>query len=88
MATLPYEVYRLLEEETGKEKADIARLEAEIEKVRAEFRETRAEVKELEAKVFSELRVLKVWLIVLTFMVAFFNRDALGILLEVVKVLR
>ncbi len=147
MAVLPYEVYKVIEEEVGKEKAekigkaieeslnaiekkaleqkpilkaeikeeltkelatkaDIAEVRAEIEKVRAdigaevekvrvevekvkaEVEKVRAEVKVLEVKFTAELRLIKLWLIILTVLVAVFNRDALGLILEIVKLLK
>ncbi len=140
MAILPYEVYKVIEEEVGKEKAekigkaieealnaiekkaleqkpilkaeikeeltkelatkaDIAEVRAEIEKVRAdigaevekvkaEVEKVRAEVKVLEVKFTAELRLIKLWLIILTVLVAVFNRDALGLILEIVKLLK
>ncbi len=62
-------------------KADIAETKAEIEKVRAE-------VKVLEVKFTAELRLVKVWLIILTVLVVVFNRDALGLILEIVKLIK
>ncbi len=133
MAILPYEVYKVIEEEVGKEKAekigkaieealnaiekkaleqkpilkaeikeeltkelatkaDIAEVRAEIEKVRAdigaEVEKVRAEVKVLEAKFTAELRLIKLWLIILTVLVAVFNRDALGLILEIIRLLK
>jgi len=133
MAVLPYEVYKVIEEEVGKEKAekigkaieealntiekkaleqkpilkaevkeeltkelatkaDIAEVRAEIEKVRAdigaEVEKVRAEVKVLEVKFTAELRLIKLWLIILTVLVAVFNRDALGLILEIVKLIK
>jgi len=130
---LPYEVYKVIEEEVGKEKAekigkaieealntiekkaleqkpilkaevkeeltkelatkaDIAEVRAEIEKVRAdigaEVEKVRAEVKVLEVKFTAELRLIKLWLIILTVLVAVFNRDALGLILEIVKLIK
>ncbi len=140
MAILPYEVYKVIEEEVGKEKAekigkaieealnaiekkaleqkpilkaeikeeltkelatkaDIAEVRAEIEKVRAdigaevekvkaEVEKVRAEVKVLEVKFTAELRLIKLWLIILTVLVAVFNRDALGLILEIIRLLK
>ncbi|QID33981.1 hypothetical protein [Pampinifervens florentissimum] len=129
MAILPYEVYKVIEEEVGKEKAerigkaieealnaiekraleqkpilkaeikeeltkelatkaDIAETKAEIEKVRAEVEKVRAEVKVLEVKFTAELRLIKLWLIILTVLVAVFNRDALGLILEIIRLLK
>ncbi len=133
MAVLPYEVYKVIEEEVGKEKAekigkaieeslnaiekkaleqkpilkaeikeeltkelatkaDIAEVRAEIEKVRAdlsaEVEKVRAEVKVLEVKFTAELRLIKLWLIILTVLVAVFNRDALGLILEIIRLLK
>ncbi len=140
MVILPYEVYKVIEEEVGKEraekigkaieealnaiekkaleqkpilkaeikeeltkelatKADIAEVRAEIEKVRAdigaevekvkaEVEKVRAEVKVLEVKFTAELRLIKLWLIILTVLVAVFNRDALGLILEIVKLIK
>ncbi len=122
MAVLPYEVYKVIEEEVGKEraekigkaieealntiekkaleqkpilkaeikeeltkelatKADIAETKAEIEKVRAE-------VKVLEVRFTAELRLIKLWLIILTVLVVVFNRDALGLILEIIRLLK
>ncbi len=133
MAVLPYEIYKVIEEEVGKEraekigkaieealnaigkkaleqkpilkaeikeeltkelatKADIAEVRAEIEKVRAdlsaEVEKVRAEVKVLEVKFTAELRLIKLWLIILTVLVAVFNRDALGLILEIIRLLK
>ncbi len=133
MAVLPYEVYKVIEEEVGKEraekigkaieealntiekkaleqkpilkaeikeeltkelatKADIAEVRAEIEKVRAdigaEVEKVRAEVKVLEVKFTAELRLIKLWLIILTVLVVVFNRDALGLILEIIRLLK
>jgi len=133
MAVLPYEVYKVIEEEVGKEraekigkaieealntiekkaleqkpilkaeikeeltkelatKADIAEVRAEIEKVKAdlsaEVEKVRAEVKVLEVKFTAELRLIKVWLIILTVLVVVFNRDALGLILEIIRLLK
>ncbi|MEJ5338416.1 MAG: hypothetical protein ACK42C_02510 [Aquificaceae bacterium] len=125
MAVPPYEVYKTLEEELGKEKAekigrvieetltaierrayeqkpilkaelrdeltkelvtkaDIAEVRAEIAGVMAEVEKVRAEVKVLQAKFTEEFKLIRVWLIILTLLVAVFNRDALGIILEIV----
>ncbi len=62
-------------------KADIAETMAEIERVRAE-------VKVLEVKFTAELRLIKLWLIILTVLVVVFNRDALGLILEIVKLIK
>ena len=62
-------------------KADVAETMAEIEKVRAE-------VKVLEVKFTAELRLIKLWLIILTVLVVVFNRDALGLILEIVKLIK
>lgn len=126
MAVLPYEVYKTLEEELGKEKAEkigkaieealntiekrayeqkpILKAElkdeltkelatkADIAQVKAELKEDIAEVKAgmkvMEAKFSSELKLIKVWLLLLTLLVAFFNRDALGIILEIIRLFR
>ncbi|OIF97458.1 hypothetical protein A7N06_21000 [Acinetobacter baumannii] len=122
MAILPYEVYKVIEEEVGKEKAEkigkaieealnaiekkvleqkpILKAEikeeltkelatkADIAEVRAEIEKVRAEVKVLEVKFTAELRLIKLWLIILTVLVAVFNRDALGLILEIVKLLK
>ncbi len=69
-------------------KADITETKAEIEKVRAEVEKVRAEVKVLEVKFTAELRLIKLWLIILTVLVAVFNRDALGLILEIIKLLK
>ena len=62
-------------------KADIVETMAEIEKVRAA-------VKVLEVKFTAELRLIKLWLIILTVLVAVFNRDALGLILEIIRLLK
>ncbi len=122
MAVLPYEVYKLLEDEVGKDKAEgIGKVieetsntiekkaleqkpilkaelkeeltkelatEADIAETKAEVEKVRAEVKMLEAKFTAELKVIKVWLIILTVLVAVFNRDALSLILEIIKLLK
>lgn len=102
MALLPYKVYKLLEEEVGKEKTeireklskelatkgDIARVRAELAMLKAEVTTEIAEVKAEFANVRAEIRLMKIWLIILTLGVAFFNREALGVLLEIIKLLR
>ncbi len=122
MAVLPYEVYKVIEEEVGKEKAEkigkaieealntiekkaleqkpILKAEikeeltkelatkADIAETKAEIEKVRAEVKVLEVKFTAELRLIKLWLIILTVLVAVFNRDALGLILEIVKLLK
>ncbi len=122
MAILPYEVYKVIEEEVGKEKAEkigkaieealnaiekkaleqkpILKAEikeeltkelatkADIAEVRAEIEKVRAEVKVLEVKFTAELRLIKLWLIILTVLVAVFNRDALGLILEIIRLLK
>lgn len=126
MAVLPYELYKTLEEELGKEKAEkigkaieealntiekrayeqkpILKAElkdeltkelatkADIAQVKAELKEDIGEVKAgmkvMEAKFSSELKLIKVWLLLLTLLVAFFNRDALGIILEIIRLFR
>jgi len=62
-------------------KADIVETMAEIEKVRAA-------VKVLEVKFTAELRLIKLWLIILTVLVVVFNRDALGLILEIIRLLK
>ncbi|WPM32256.1 hypothetical protein IAE16_00910 [Hydrogenobacter sp. T-2] len=73
-------------------KADIAEVRTEIEKVRAdlsaEVEKVRAEVKVLEVRFTAELRLIKLWLIILTVLVAVFNRDALGLILEIIRLLK
>jgi len=133
MAVLPYGVYKVIEEEVGKERAekigkaieealntiekkaleqkpilkaeikeeltkelatktDIVEVRAEIEKVKAdlsaEVEKVRAEVKVLEVKFTAELRLIKLWLIILTVLVVVFNRDALGLILEIIRLLK
>ncbi len=122
MAVLPYEVYKLIEEEVGKEKAEKigkvieealtvierktyeqkpilkAKLKdeltkelatkADIAEVKAEIERVSAEVKVLEAKFGAEFKLVRIWLLILTLLVAVFNRDALGLILEIVKLLK
>ena len=122
MAVLPYEVYKVIEEEVGKEKAEkigraieealntiekrvleqkpILKAEikeeltkelatkADIAETKAEIEKVRAEVKVLEVKFTAELRLIKLWLIILTVLVVVFNRDALGLILEIVKLIK
>lgn len=122
MAVLPYEVYKLIEEEVGKEKPEkigkvieealsiierktyeqkpILKAElkdeltkelatkADIAEVKAEIERVRAEVKVLEAKFGAEFKLVRIWLLILTLLVAVFNRDALGLILEIVKLLK
>ncbi len=122
MAVLPYEVYKLIEEEVGKEKPEKigkvieealsiierktyeqkpilkAKLKdeltkelatkADIAEVKAEIERVRAEVKVLEAKFGAEFKLVRIWLLILTLLVAVFNRDALGLILEIVKLLK
>jgi len=122
MAVLPYEVYKVIEEEVGKEKAEkigkaieealntiekrvleqkpILKAEikeeltkelatkADIAETKAEIEKVRAEVKVLEVKFTAELRLIKLWLIILTVLVAVFNRDALGLILEIIRLLK
>jgi len=122
MAVLPYEVYKVIEEEVGKEKAEkigraieealntiekrvleqkpILKAEikeeltkelatkADIAETKAEIEKVRAEVKVLEVKFTAELRLIKLWLIILTVLVVVFNRDALGLILEIIRLLK
>ncbi len=122
MAVLLYEVYKFIEEEVGKEKAEkigkaieealntiekrvleqkpILKAEikeeltkelatkADIAETKAEIEKVRAEVKVLEVKFTAELRLIKLWLIILTVLVAVFNRDALGLILEIIRLLK
>lgn len=71
MATLPYEIYKLLEEEVGKEKAeikeeltkelstkaDIAEVRSEIAEVRSEFK---AEIAQVRAEFKEEIKSLEI----------------------------
>ncbi len=119
MAVLLYEVYKFIEEEVGKEKAEkigkaieealntiekrvleqkpILKAEikeeltkelatkADIAETKAEIEKVRAEVKVLEVKFAAELRLIKLWLIILTVLMVVFNRDALGLILEIIN---
>lgn len=66
----------------------IAELDKKVERTIAEVERVKAEVKVLEVKFTSELKLIKVWLVILTVLVAFFNRDALGIILEIIRLFR
>ncbi|MCX7990019.1 MAG: hypothetical protein N2648_05200 [Aquificaceae bacterium] len=80
--------------EVEKVRAEVEKVKAEVEKVRAEVEKVRAELKgeigELRgelAELRAELRFVKYMLLVLTFLVVFLNKETLGWLLELIKLL-
>lgn len=88
IAELDKKVERVIAELDKKVERAIAELDKKVERTIAEVERVKAEVKVLEVKFTSELKLIKVWLIILTVLVAFFNRDALGIILEIIRLFR